>query len=60
VSGSIAGSAFNEFTRPAVNGRTELMSLLKTQDVAACVQFIADAGCWAGASICDIPVLDFD
>jgi len=23
-----------------------------------CVQFIADAGCWAGASICDI--LDFD
>jgi len=29
VSGSIAGSAFNEFTRP------ELMSLLDTQDVAA-------------------------
>jgi len=29
VSGSIAASAFNEFTRP------ELMSLLETQDVAA-------------------------
>jgi len=32
---STAASAFNEFTRTAINGHTELMSLLETQDVAA-------------------------
>ena len=44
MSGSIAVSAFNGFTRP------ELMSLLETQDVAASSLLQTQD---AGASICD-------
>jgi len=43
---STAASAFNEFTRTAINGRTELMSLLETQEVAASSLLqMQDAGC---------------